>query len=117
LLRVILIILALGVFGLVVYYGSKILPLNGLTDTTDYRTAQTIPRYPNATSWKVSASNGFPDGTPNGEIDFVTTDDAGKKLPGRYIGFKKNNDTVQLDWRAKTPDDRNYRFSVLRIKS
>lgn len=45
-----------------------------LGDPIDYLVARTIPKYPNATEWKVEATSGFPDGRPGADISFYTGD-------------------------------------------
>jgi len=46
----------------------------GAGNITDLLVAKTIPKYPNATSWLVSATTGFPDASPSGNISFETND-------------------------------------------
>lgn len=48
----------------------------GAGDISDFVVAKTIPRYPNSSSWSVTASSGFPDGSPGGDIYFETADNA-----------------------------------------
>lgn len=48
----------------------------GFGNISDYIVGKSIPRYPNVSSWKVSATNGFPDGSPSGNITYKTNDTA-----------------------------------------
>lgn len=41
-----------------------------------YIIAKTVPKYPNSTSWNVSAGTGWPDSSPSSEILFKTNDKA-----------------------------------------
>ncbi|HLL60299.1 MAG TPA: hypothetical protein VK338_01150, partial [Candidatus Nitrosocosmicus sp.] len=40
----------------------------------DHTLAESIPRYPNATNYRISSGSGFPDGVPSTEIYFQTND-------------------------------------------
>ncbi|MFZ5366409.1 MAG: hypothetical protein ACOZBZ_03935 [Patescibacteria group bacterium] len=42
----------------------------------DWLVASSIPRYPGASSYKIEASSGFPDGIPGASIRFETKDSA-----------------------------------------
>jgi hypothetical protein len=67
-------IIFLGIIVLLI----NIFPYYDLIDFTDQLIAYSLPRYPNSTYWQISGTSGIPDGAPEANIKFETSDDSEK---------------------------------------
>ncbi len=63
-------------------------------DKPDYLIAKSITEYPAASQYRVSATSGFPDGSPGGDISFETTDKAEQIMDFYKNEFAQNGWTL-----------------------
>lgn len=82
------------------------------SNQNDYIVAKSLPRYSKASAWKISSSNGFPDGKPGATIEFQhqnSTIETNSEFVDTYVKQLEDNGwklaSIERSWHAISDKD------------